>query len=161
MDKYTILKEAIYIHNPNIDSIIDRYAKNCKNPITTEGFLRLISKDSYNMRELGISTASVTRLLKDIFPVANKLDWKVLYFSFLDASANPREAFTSALVDFAINIETTRLDKFQKRIKKLSAKVVGFQAAIEFKDEKQVKLALKEVIVDLVNNHSKILFLLD
>lgn len=68
MDKYSILKEAIYLYNPNVDSIINRYAINCKKPLTTESFLQLISKDSYNMREWGISTASVTRILKEIFP---------------------------------------------------------------------------------------------
>lgn len=68
MNKYSILKEAIYLHTPNIDSIFAKYSKNCKKELTVEKFLNLISRDSYTLREFGISTVTMSNLLKEIFP---------------------------------------------------------------------------------------------
>lgn len=68
MDKYLLLKEALYMYNPNVDSIFARFAKNTRKDISSETFLRLISKDSYNMKELGISIATITKLLKEVLP---------------------------------------------------------------------------------------------
>lgn len=68
MDKYDILKEAIYIECENIDSIILKFSLSTKIPFTTEDFLRLISKSKYNLAELGISTATTTKLLREILP---------------------------------------------------------------------------------------------
>src|SRR3990167_1698536 len=130
-----------------------------------------LAKQVLGMFESGLSSALVffaprrmgktEFLLKDVKPFAEKQHWHVLYFSFLDASTNAAESFTLALVDFAISIGVIKENKFQKRIKKISAKAVGIKADIEFRDSKQTKMTLKEVISELTKYGDKILLLLD
>jgi hypothetical protein len=68
MDKFTILKEAIFIYNPQIDGIfksINKYNKH----ITLDLFLQVLSKDSYNLKQdLGVSSGTVSSILKKVFP---------------------------------------------------------------------------------------------
>lgn len=68
MDKYTLLKEAIYLYNPDIDNIFKTITK--YNPhITVESFLLVISKDTYNLeRDLPSSSRTITNILKKVFP---------------------------------------------------------------------------------------------
>lgn len=100
-------------------------------------------------------------LLKDIKPTASKQHWSVLYFSFLDATANATEAFTLALLEFATEIGSLKSEKLRNRIKKISVGAIGIQAGIEFKDSRQSQLALKEIMSELAKHNKKILLLLD
>ena len=130
-----------------------------------------LAKQVLGMFESGLSSALVffaprrmgktEFLLKDVRPLAEKQRWQVLYFSFLDASSNATESFTLALVEFAVNMGAAKWEKFQKRIKKISAGAIGIKAGIEFRDPKQTKMTLKEVMAELTRHNSKILLLLD
>lgn len=68
MDKHEALKWVIYQVSPNIDTILDRYAKNSRKPINTEFLLKIISQPNYNLKEIGLSAATITKLLKELFP---------------------------------------------------------------------------------------------
>lgn len=76
MDKYEALSEALPIVCPEYEHIITKYSNNAikygrgalKAPITGKDFLCLISKQEYNLKELGLSPASTTKLLKELFP---------------------------------------------------------------------------------------------
>lgn len=132
---------------------------------------RELAQQVLGMFESGLSSALVffaprrmgktEFLLKDIRPLATQQHWDVLYFSFLDAGSNPKEIFTSALLEFAVDIGATKWEKFQKRVKKISASAAGIQAGIEFRDPQQAKITLKEVITELTKHHHKLLLLLD
>jgi hypothetical protein len=76
MDKYEALSEALPIVCPEYERIIAKYSNNAikygrgalKVPITGKDFLYLISKQEYNLKDLGLSPAPITRLLKELFP---------------------------------------------------------------------------------------------
>src|SRR3990167_6591849 len=88
-----------------------------------------LAKQVLGMFESGLSSALVffaprrmgktEFLLKDMRPLAKKRGWDVLYFSFLDASSNAKEAFTLALIEFAVTMGVVKWEKFQKYIKKI------------------------------------------
>ena len=68
MDKYTLLKELIYKYNSNTDLILAKFSKNNSKDLNIELLLSVISKPAYNLTELGISSATITKLLKELFP---------------------------------------------------------------------------------------------
>ncbi len=130
-----------------------------------------LAKQVLGMFESGLSTALVffaprrmgktEFLLKDMRPLATRQHWHTLYFSFLDTTSNTKEAFTLALLEFAVESGITKWGKFQSRIKKISAGAVGIQAGVEFRDPQQAKITLKEVMTLLAKNKHKTLLLLD
>lgn len=76
MDKYTAISEALPIVCPDYCTILKKYSDNAlkygkgslKGPIDADKFIRLISSIKYNLSELGLSTSSTTKLLKELFP---------------------------------------------------------------------------------------------
>lgn len=74
MDKLEALKEAIAIVSPQAESILLRYNKNVLVQkkvdigLNLNKFLEIISQHEYNLKELGISAATITKLLKELFP---------------------------------------------------------------------------------------------
>lgn len=76
MNKYDAVCEALPIVCPEYEVILKKYSDNAikygrgrlLNPITGELFISLISRTKYNLSELGLSAASTTRLLKELFP---------------------------------------------------------------------------------------------
>jgi hypothetical protein len=68
MDKHIIIKEIIYIYNPTIDTIFTKFSKSTRKDLSVSKFIDIISKDSYNLLELGISVATISKLLKEVFP---------------------------------------------------------------------------------------------
>lgn len=99
-------------------------------------------------------------LLKDMKPLAESKDWPVLYFSFLDVGSEPKQAFTLALMQFAVDIGATKWSKLQQYIKKVSAGVGGVQAGVELREPDQVSYSLKDVMAALAK-HKPMLLLLD
>lgn len=69
MDKILLL-EILNIFYPNSNSILYKYAKNCKKEyLTLQYFIDVISKEEYNLsNDLGISSATVSKLLKELLP---------------------------------------------------------------------------------------------
>ena len=130
-----------------------------------------LAKQVLGMFESGLSNALVffaprrmgktEFLLKDMRPIAREEDWSVLYFSFLDASANAREAFTLALIEFAVEVGAVKQEKFQKKIKKVEGGFLGIHGELEFRDPKQAQSTIKEVFSQLAKHHHKVLLLLD
>ena len=82
MKKIDIITEAIYIIQPNIESILARYQKN--NPakdITTLKLIKILSKASYNLaKELDISAQTTSSLLTELFPNREKSTNKVCLY---------------------------------------------------------------------------------
>lgn len=69
MKKQDVIIEAVQIFYPNAEAILAKYAKSCKNPnLTIEFFTTVISKDAYNLKELGLSAATTSKLLKELLP---------------------------------------------------------------------------------------------
>lgn len=71
MDKYTALKEAIEIVSPNYLSIIEKYSKNQERygrALTADKLLSVISKTEYNLEELGLSSSTISKFLKELLP---------------------------------------------------------------------------------------------
>lgn len=76
MNKYDAVCEALPIVCPDYVSILKRYSDNAIKygrgrvtaAITSEQFIQLISRTKYSLTELGLSTASTTKMLKDMFP---------------------------------------------------------------------------------------------
>ena len=130
-----------------------------------------LAKQVLGMFENGLSSALVffaprrmgktEFLLKDMLPLAKKHHWHVLYFSFLDATSNAKEAFTDALINLAIDAGAIKWDKFQKRVKKISAGAAGIHAGVEFQDPQQTKITTKDVMAALTKQHHKTVLLLD
>jgi hypothetical protein len=72
MKKQIALIDAFEIFYPNAKSILLKYSKSCKKPeLSLELFIQIISKDSYNLKELGLSAGTTTKLLKELFPDRN------------------------------------------------------------------------------------------
>lgn len=82
MKKIDIITEAIYIIQPNIESILARYQKN--NPtkdISIINLIKILSKASYNLaKELGISAQTTSSLLTELFPNREKSTNKVCLY---------------------------------------------------------------------------------
>lgn len=69
MNKIDAITEILDIFYPDAYKIIDKYSKSCKKPyLTLDYFISIISKDSYNLKELGISVSSISKLLKELLP---------------------------------------------------------------------------------------------
>jgi hypothetical protein len=70
MDKKTAIMEALDIFYPNISTILQKYYKSCKNEnLTFEIFVDILCRETYNLsKDLGISAATVSRLMKEMFP---------------------------------------------------------------------------------------------
>lgn len=69
MKKQEAIIEALQIFYPESPSIIHRYAVSCKKPhLTLEYFIEIISKDIYNLKELGLSAGTTAKLLKELLP---------------------------------------------------------------------------------------------
>lgn len=69
MKKQDAIAEALQVFYPNTEVILAKYAKSCKKPeLTLDLFISTISKPSYNLKELGLSPTTTTKLLKDILP---------------------------------------------------------------------------------------------
>lgn len=76
MNKYDALCEALPIVCPEYELILKKYSDNAvkygrgrlPKPITGELFISLISRTKYSLSELGLSSASTTKLLKELFP---------------------------------------------------------------------------------------------
>ncbi|MBB71719.1 MAG: hypothetical protein CMF50_04920 [Legionellales bacterium] len=132
---------------------------------------RGLAEQVLGMFESGLSSALVffaprrmgktEFLLKDMQPLAKQEGWDVLYFSFLDAGANAKQAFTLALADFAVEVGAIKWDKFHKQIKKIEGGIAGVRAGLEFHDPQQVQITLKEIITSLAKKQHRVLLLLD
>lgn len=69
MKKQEALIEAIKVFYPNFAAIINKYALSCKKPyLTLDYFISIISKDKYNLKELGLSAGTTAKLLKELLP---------------------------------------------------------------------------------------------
>lgn len=76
MNKYDAICEALPVVCPNYEQILKKYSDNSikygrgklGTPITPEQFIQLISRTKYSLTELGLSAASTSKLLKDMFP---------------------------------------------------------------------------------------------
>lgn len=74
MDKLEALTEAISIVCPDAELILEKYNRNASIQKKTDAglnlsrLLQIISKPEYNLKELGISAATITKLLKELFP---------------------------------------------------------------------------------------------
>lgn len=100
-------------------------------------------------------------LRKDIKPYAEKHNWEVFYFSFLDVGDKPRSIFTNALIEFAENIGAiTNRDSLCSRIKKVGASVASVEANIELAHKKPTQYDVKKIIASLAKSH-RVLLLLD
>jgi hypothetical protein len=62
--------EALDIFYPNTSTILQKYYKSCKNEnLTFEIFVDILCRETYNLsKDLGISAATVSRLMKELFP---------------------------------------------------------------------------------------------
>lgn len=100
-------------------------------------------------------------LRKDIAPLAETRDWRVFYFSFLDADAGVAATFTAGLDAFSRSDNwLQRAGKALGRIGKVSGSVAGVGAGVELK-EKVDSTDIKAVIDRLATSHGKVLLLLD
>ena len=69
MNKQEAIIEALQVFYPESSKIIHKYSLSCKKPyLTLEYFIRLISKDSYNLKELGLSAGTTAKFLKELLP---------------------------------------------------------------------------------------------
>lgn len=70
MDLIKAITEALEVFYPNTPIILEKYQKSCKNTnLTLETFILTITKNSYNLsKDLGISAATVSKLMKELFP---------------------------------------------------------------------------------------------
>lgn len=81
MQKYEVIKDCLYLHTSEVDSIIKKYSIRAKQPsLTAELFIQVLSKEKYNLaRELPINVATITNLLKEIFPNRSSVDKPCTY----------------------------------------------------------------------------------
>lgn len=70
MNKEIAIKEALQIFYPNAEEVLFKYAKSAKKPyLNLDFFVKSICKDNYNIsKELALSSATITKLLREIFP---------------------------------------------------------------------------------------------
>lgn len=78
MNKYDAIVEALPIVSPNFISIIEDYRNKAikygrksivdSEKITATNFINIISKPSYNLKELGLSATTTSKLLKELLP---------------------------------------------------------------------------------------------
>jgi hypothetical protein len=96
-------------------------------------------------------------LRKDIMPIAEKNNWLVFYFSFLDTEENAGREFIAALTQLGQESEEGALPK----VTKLSGKALGIEGSVEFGDKnKKDQLDIKTLFARLSKKH-KILLLMD
>lgn len=130
-----------------------------------------LAEQVLNLFEIGLANALVffaprrmgkTEFLRqDIIPLAEKQNWQVLYFSFLDVKENAAQAFTQALTNFAK--ETNLLNKSQRlfnKVSKVSGEVMGVKAGLEFHDSNQMHHDMKQLLSQL-QQRGRLLLLLD
>lgn len=69
MKKEDAISEILDIFYPNTRNILNKYAKSCKKPyLTFDYFLNIISKETYSLKELGVSAGTTSKLMKELFP---------------------------------------------------------------------------------------------
>lgn len=130
-----------------------------------------LAKQILGMFETGLSSSLIffaprrmgkTEFLnKDILPVAKKLGWNVLYFSFLDVDSNAAVEFTRALVKFVEEIGAfPKASHLLKRVSKISGKAVGVQAEVELRASTVIFDDVKEIVQQAAAK-GKILLLMD
>lgn len=69
MKKQDALIEALQVFYPNAEAILAKYAKSCKKPeLTLNLFISTISNQTYNLKKLGLSSATTSKLLKELLP---------------------------------------------------------------------------------------------
>jgi len=69
MKKQDAITEAIQIFYPNTAIILAKYAKSCKKEyLTLKFFIETISNESYNLKDLGLSSSTTSKLLKELLP---------------------------------------------------------------------------------------------
>jgi hypothetical protein len=69
MNKQEAISESLSIFYPNTSAILAKYSKSCKKPhLNLDFFISIVSKDSYNLKELGLSVGTISKLLKELFP---------------------------------------------------------------------------------------------
>lgn len=70
MKKFDAINECIYKLCPNLDSILELYSKRSRQPtLNSTLFIDTLSKEDYNLSKcLPISAATITKLLKELFP---------------------------------------------------------------------------------------------
>ena len=69
MKKQEAISESLSVFYPNTSAILLKYSSSCKKPfLNLEFFTSIVSKHSYNLKELGLSAGTVSKLLKELFP---------------------------------------------------------------------------------------------
>lgn len=68
MNKKEAISSNIYLICPNLDTILQKYSKITKKNLTANSFILLISKNSYNLKEFGLCSSTMSKMLKEIFP---------------------------------------------------------------------------------------------
>lgn len=131
----------------------------------------LLARQVMEMFASGLSTALVffaprrmgkTEFLrKDVTPCAEKQDWKVLYFSFLDAEHDPANEFAYALKKFVESMSIlSKTKKLLTNVSKVGGGVAGVKAEVEFHENTKLQIDLKEVMKYLATK-GKVLLLMD
>lgn len=79
MTKNEAIIGALQIICPNLENIISKYAINSRTTLSTTKFIDLISRPKYSLTELGLSSGTVAKLLKELFPtrITNSTGTKV------------------------------------------------------------------------------------
>lgn len=131
----------------------------------------MLAKQVMGMFESGLSTALVffaprrmgktEFLLRDIQPTAEKSGWLVFYHSFLDASKDAEQEFSSALQEYlSDNSLLSKSKQAASKIKKLSAGAMGFQGSVELQADKTSNIDFKKILTQLAEHH-KVVLLMD
>jgi ribosomal protein L33 len=69
MKKQEAIEETLKVFYPDSSKIFAKFAKSCKKPeLTVDLFISIISKDTYNLKELGLSSSTTSKLLKELLP---------------------------------------------------------------------------------------------
>lgn len=125
----------------------------------------ILAKQILDMFESGLSSALIffaprrmgktEFLLKDIMPLADRRNWRIFYFSFLDVESKAKEKFTLALKSFVEKKSTKRLFR---HVSKISGEAVGVKGALEF-NHHHLNEDMKEFLEKLSDNGKTILLL--
>jgi len=129
-----------------------------------------LAQQIVGMFEIGLSNALVffaprrmgktEFLLKDITPLAEKNNWLVFYFSFLETTIHSRSEFTRALLLFAEQSKKYKSTKaLFSRMTKISGEMGGIGGSIEFDADSHI-LDIKEIFKTLTKKQ-KLLLLMD
>lgn len=105
MKKQEAITESLSIFYPNTSGILAKYSKSCKKPhLNLDFFISIVSKDSYNLKELGLSAGTTAKLLKELLPdrsSGNKPCTHILEVSEMKHCAHCKE--TLPIEDFRKN----------------------------------------------------------